>query len=483
MDKELLLRQFFKSSLFNSALTIASKGINLVALPFYWSVLSIEDLAVTGTSVAIFTFLLPFFMLGLNEGVMRLYSDCNADDHSDLIGSMIIFYALGVGGWLVFSEFIVSAFMGELKNAELVGYFDLCVIIAVISAGYQLSLSVLKITGRDYIFSLIFFAQSIMQVGLSLLFIMSFSMGVEGLLEGYLYSYLVSLFLALGLLRGTKVSFGLRTSRELANYSFPLVPAGLIDSGMAVVERFIINGLLPLSSLGVYNVSHQIASSLTAVNQGIKPLWSPFIYRLLRYSPSGEVSLRSTYSFGFACAVYTLFITIFAIFVSNHVWLIAGFFESEVETVKMLGPIVVVGLYALTLASIHGKGLDMAKRTNIYWIISASHFFVLISLFYLLIPKFGVLGAGVGFSIACVFRSFVQIFIANIVYSRLTYWVTLSCCVSLLVVQVGFQNITSFEDVARSLMLTSVSSCMLVFVFCVENRFVKRCVMGVPEEA
>ena len=185
------------------------------------------------------------------------------------------------------------------------------------------------------------------------------------------------------------------SSQELITYSFPLVISSLIGYGAVYVDRFIVAGLLSLSSLAIYNFSLLIASSLGFIiipfNNMLMPKFSEMFGRDDRKSIRINVRLSSL----MLSAIYVPA----ALGISALSPLLIKFFGSGIYETGAF-PLSIIMFFSATFVPqyVLYQAVASVRRTRIFIYMGLFSFIANLFLSYTLIPSFGIVGAALGFS-------------------------------------------------------------------------------------
>ncbi len=196
-------------------------------------------------------------------------------------------------------------------------------------------------------------------------------------------------------IRGMKSSAKTVSVRAIIDYSLPLFISSLVGYGATYVDRFVVSFFLNLSEMGIYNFSLLIVSALAIF---ITPFSTILLPKLSEMYGKGDVEnlrLYSSKAIELLLAFYVPVSLLFAavspsvlLFLANPSYL-PGFIPITVITITN----------ALFISSnILAVSLQAVRKTRIFLLSSSlalvSNFIISI----LLIPRFGINGAAVGFS-------------------------------------------------------------------------------------
>ena len=196
-------------------------------------------------------------------------------------------------------------------------------------------------------------------------------------------------------IRGIKSSAKAVSVRTIIDYSLPLFISSLLGYGATYVDRFVVSFFLNLSEMGIYNFSLLIVSALGILIGPFGTILLPKLSELygrrdienLRLYSSKAIELLMAFYIPFSLVVAAISPSIL-LFLANPSYL-PGFIPITVITITN----------ALFISSnILAVSLQAVRKTKIFLLSSSlaliSNFIISI----LLIPRFGINGAAVGFS-------------------------------------------------------------------------------------
>lgn len=132
-------------------------------------------------------------------------------------------------------------------------------------------------------------------VGLNVLFLVRFEMGVAGVLWGNLLSAVVIGALEIGFLV-RRLGPPVIDKSLLAPYwrfGGPLILHGLLSTVMHQADRYLLRRSVDLGSVGLYSVAYQIGQGVnTLVILPFAAVWSPLVYEVARQKDAGRTYAR-----------------------------------------------------------------------------------------------------------------------------------------------------------------------------------------------
>jgi O-antigen/teichoic acid export membrane protein len=225
-----------------------------------------------------------------------------------------------------------------------------------------------------------------------------------GLAGAYLLSFLIAACVG-AYFFWTKFDWIRDTSREsvsvysLLRYSLPLTFAGIIYTTVWQLDYFVIGYFLPTAKVGIYRVATQLTSNLVVVSAALTPVYKPMIAEVKRDSPlvGQRYKLATRW-----ITMFTLpLIIVLAIAPKTYLSLL---FTPEYAVAGTTVLVLCLGYLSNALGGPEGAMLEGLGHTRLSFINSIILIIVNFTLDVLLVPRYGILGAAIGTSIALTVR-------------------------------------------------------------------------------
>ena len=411
---QLTFRVFKNASIYGLGVILTKAG-GLLIIPLYWSKLTPEDFGIIAIFQIIFQFLLPLLDLGLSGGLQRHFHEWKKEDRPYHIGSVWSFsliYSLALCAALtVLAVPIMNLFFSSLQNTDIIIYS--------IWTGFFMNLATVPTSlfrSREQLgyFSLYSIAQFVIQSGLILYFIFIDDLKVQGYILGQFWcSILLGVICSAYMLRQAKFPWKMHHLSEVLKYALPTTPASLMDGLSTILDRFFLEKYANLATLGIYSLARQFGSAYNLFLQTLKTSWVPLTYRIVseRKDAPEVLSKMSIY--------YTLILIPPALLISFLAKEIIFIFNKpDYFAVAEYIPFFVLGFLMFGIGHIYGRGLDLAKKTNLFWVIYFAYICVSLISLSLLVPRYGVWGAIASFILSGIARETTQIGLAFKYYPR-----------------------------------------------------------------
>jgi len=245
-------------------------------------------------------------------------------------------------------------------------------------------------------------------VGATVVLVVGLDQGALGVIVG---NWIGTLVVYLGLLGYRREQLGLQFDRkllrEMQHFGWPLVPAALALIGINFADRFFLAHLSGLNEVGKYELGVRVASAMVLLLTAFRTAWPAFAYSL-----DDDREAKRTYAF----------VLTYLVFLAS--WLALGLGVLAPWIVRLLAhknPAFwagadVVGMLAFGTAFyaayiVMAIGVGRARRTQFNWVITGIAAAVNFALCLVLIPSYGMVGAGIA-----TLAAYIALFLA------MTYW-------------------------------------------------------------
>jgi O-antigen/teichoic acid export membrane protein len=411
--RHLGIRFFSNASVYGIGTALIRVG-TFVVMPLYWRVLTPEDFGLIALSQIIIQVLVSLLDLGLSGSIQRHYFEWKLEERprhlaavwtfSIIFSTLLCLFLTLIAPWL--REFFVADMSLELI------YFG--VWIAYFQNFGILPFSLCRIREQLPLFSIMSISQFLTQTTSILIFIFAFKMGYHGFLWGTLAgSVLYALISLIFIMKEIRFPWKWWHLREPLAYAMPTAPAAILEGASGILDRFFLQRFVTLDQLGLYSLGRQFGQAYNFFVSSLKNSWVPLTYRLVseRGDAAQVLSRLGTY--------YLIVLMVPALAIS----LLTPDLIRWIGNPKYFGigpfvPYFVLAYVLFGIGNIYGRGLDLAKKTQYYWITYAANFTVNLWLLWLWAPRYGTWGAIAAFLLAGVAREGTLIGLATYFYPR-----------------------------------------------------------------
>lgn len=365
--------------------------ISFLIIPVYTYFLSPADYGVLSIANMIFALLLLVFTLGIDGALIRFYFDFKNDakEYRKFLGTnIVLILLLGFLGVLlmeIFGQAIVSL---VFKNIPYHPYIRLVVWYTFFNAIFVFLSCLLRAKEKSFQYILLVAANLLFQVILVLFFLVFLRRGIIGVLEAYVYSAGISAILYLAIImREAKLSFDLKKAKSSLLFGLPLMPYLLAVWVIPYATRIFLERYASLKELGLFSLGFNLSQAMVVIVGAFNCAWAPFYYSLAEKKEGLRILARvSTYFFG----LILLTGLVFSYFAKEVIIIVASpnFYDAHRPLFLLIGSTIFYGLYYIVV-----QGIYYVKKTYFLSIAAIIAAIVNIAANFLLVPKFGMMGA------------------------------------------------------------------------------------------
>ena len=379
----------YKRLLSNTAIlgagTFLSKVLVLLLMPFYTSILSTSEFGTADLISQTANLLIPLAAVGICDGIFRFTLDSGTDQKRILSTGMAILTCGSV------------ALCGVIQLLRLFSFFDgyvMLIALYVIAANFHSAFAgYIRAQGRTTLFAVQGIINTVLTIGLNILFLAVFDMGSTG----YVLSVVVAdsilailLFFIAGLYRDIsprRVSG--ETAKEMLKFSIPYIPTTVMWLITSVSDRYVVTAFCGESENGLYAAAYKLPTLLSLVSGVFVEAW--------HFSTVKDASEEEKSSF-----FGTVYVNFMSVMFMGASVLIAG---SKIFTGILLAdsyyaswrfvPILVIATTFSTLVSFLGSVYFLKKKSTLSMLTAMAGAVINVILNFVLIPDHGALGAAV----------------------------------------------------------------------------------------
>lgn len=182
------------------------------------------------------------------------------------------------------------------------------------------------------------------------------------------------------------------SSKTLWYYGLPLLISSCSYYLLTVSDKFFIKQMIDLSAVAQYATSAHFANAIFIVQSVFIAIWPPFVYKMFETSSQRENVQHIIKLTGIMMSVTVVILWSLTGLASTFVEFLL---PAEYSDIRQLMPILVAVPLLCLLAEVSGIGINLEKRTVYHSIATMTALVANLSLNYLLIPLYGVSGAGI----------------------------------------------------------------------------------------
>ena len=397
-----------------SGVNIINSSVPFLLLPLLTSYLSPDDYGVLSMVHLLMLLSFPFVMINSQALLTMEYSNLSKREYKNLVSSALIIPIFG----FLFLECIFFLFDNSIvEYFQLPNYLLYLIPVFLFFQAIPTFLPIIFQAKKDpFNFGKFKISQTILNLALSLLFVVVLEYGWEGRLFGIVGSFFM--FSIIGLIVLFKIDsfafiFDIVSLKKILNFGIPLLPHSIGGILLASSSKFFLANMISNEAVGIYTVALQVASALLLIMISINQAWAPNLYEDLNSSPNEIVKLgivKRTYKVMLFMVVMTLIFIMFIPYVFEL------FINENYHSGILLSRIISVGFLMNGLYFLVTNYILFSKKTKVLSVITSTISILGAVLNYYFILNYGITGAA--YSLIIIFG---MLFVTVFYYSNKIY--------------------------------------------------------------
>ena len=381
----------YKSVSVFAFVSIITSGVSFLLLPILTKYLSKEDYGILSLFNASIRFISILISLGVTSILMtKIFKKGNLSlsSYFKTYYVLILLNCFIVSVFVVISIFLFDDFFGIPKKIAL------C--IPLISAGllfYELILSLMVYKSQPLNYAITSLSKFGLEIILTLFFVIVLLYNWKGRVGALVIAIIFINVLSLrylkkeNLLRG---KFNIKKLKEMVLFGAPFL---IFDFSIIVLnlsDRFFIEHFLGLSETGIYGIGSLVGSIVLIGVNALINVFRPIIYEKTKSYNREKTNLLKT---SIQYSAILLMITLSLILVLKKV-IFLYFIDSKFFASQEIVWTIACGFFFWGLHSFYLSYFIFEKQTKTIFVVSVFCICLNLTLNYVMIPKFGVIGAG-----------------------------------------------------------------------------------------
>jgi O-antigen/teichoic acid export membrane protein len=402
-----VVKRFFKDSAIYGFGKFLVYGIGFFLLPIYTHVFPPAEFGVVdilNNNVA--RLALVTVALEIAQAVFRFVPETKTPSERRAYASTALWFSI-----VAYSIFVAVGWIGAdtfsqaiLRESGFQDVFRIALLMIWANGIFTQLQNQLRLQIKSKQYTLVSVVDTVISLGLTILFIIVLKTGIIGIFWGQLLGLVIGGVVAFYF---TREDFGLIFDwpkfKEMLRFSLPLVPSSVGVMVLLYVDRVAINELMTITDVGIFAAGDRIASMVTLLMFGFQMSMMPLVYQHYQ-EPATPRNLARIFRYFVAGAL--LMILGLSLFAPELLALLTSpqYYGAAIVVPLLVSESVISGMYIFT------PGLSIAKRTGIIAVIYIAGALLNIVLNLLLIPIFGIGGAALAtlISATTVFGTFMM---------------------------------------------------------------------------
>lgn len=392
-----MVKKIFRSNLFktSSIYTIGkfvNSAIPFMLLPILTRYLTIEEYGQLSMFNAMVSFFIPFVGMNIGSAILRKVVEENDKESKEYIYNSLLIFAVST----IFISIVTYFFSDQLSQYTTIPK-ELFPCVMMTTAGSCLLgvvLSFYQIKNRPRKYFVLQISCTLINVSLSLIFIVIFEMNLPGRIYGITYSALLFGIISIWLLYRfiSKNQNGINKNYikdEIFNFALPLIPIEIKSVVLTYIDRIFLTNMVNVATTGVYSLGNQLSLPLFFIEQAFNLAFVPWLFKNLE--KNNEIQKRKIVKMTY---FYFIIVSLAAFLLSMiakpliSIITDSGYEEAHIYVLWLSLGYAFIGMQMMVVNYIY-----YAKKLHLYAPVTFIVLLLNIILNYVLINEYGPIGA------------------------------------------------------------------------------------------
>jgi O-antigen/teichoic acid export membrane protein len=283
MKFNILNSSLLRSSGIYTAANMLNAAIPFFMLPILTRYLSPTDYGIVAMFTVMIGFFNPFIGVNIHGAINRQYFEKDTINLPQYIGNA---FMLLVTNLLVIS-LIVTIFSDFLSNVTSFpeDWLWAVMLVASFQVSCQVVLVIWQVQVKPLAYGTFQVIQTLMNVSLTLYFVVILELGWQGRVEGQIIAVTVFGCLGLGILIKKKLlefKINKKYIKHILKFGIPLIPHTVGAAIITMSDRVFITNMVGVDSTGIYTVGFQIGMIIGILQDSFNKAWVPWFFSKLK---------------------------------------------------------------------------------------------------------------------------------------------------------------------------------------------------------
>jgi O-antigen/teichoic acid export membrane protein len=458
-------KHFLKHSLVYGVSNVATKASGIILLPIYTKYFTVEEFGRLGLLLAIITIMIQVVILGQGQSILRFV---NQKENKDKTKSVLFSLSL-----LILVIAIIFILIGEASAPYVANIFGdyqsyypslrISIYIVAVSVLNNIFQNKLRADEKSFFYTSLNLIKLVVMLIVTIYFIVSLQLGINGVLYGQLISeFFVLIFILPSMLKQMEFKYNNEVVSLSLKFGIPLIFSALSMTLLNISDRFLIKFLANEEALGLYELGYRVAGILNMFL--IMPLsltLLPVAYKIYNQPGDKEYYKKIMTYVTYILVWGALFLSVF----SKEIITLFSSKNSFIPSFEVV-PIILFSYVFFGMSLISSLGFYLVGRTSYVAVITIVSAILNIGLNFILIPEYGIMGAAINTLVAFLFLYFISLIVSNkffkinFEHKKLTFLILLG--VILYFVSTLFNTLSLMQSVLLKLVLIGLFPIILI---------------------
>ena len=275
--------KLFKNTFIYTGSNVINGTIPFFLLPIMTRYLTPTDYGIVATFNVLLAVMVVFVGLSMHGAINVNYFKLKKGELGEYIGNVFIILFANFILVFIIIFFLKSHFSFLIKFP--VKWIPIVTVIALCQSFFAINLGLWRVEQKPFPYGLFQISRTILNVILSLIFVVALAWGWQGRLWGVIIASVVFSLLSIFIIykrKYIKLSFNKRYIKDALLFGVPLIPHALGGWIITGIDRIFINSMVNVAATGLYSVGYQVGMIIGLLAHSFNLAWSPFLFEKLK---------------------------------------------------------------------------------------------------------------------------------------------------------------------------------------------------------
>jgi len=283
--------------------------VSFLLLPVFTRYLSQYDYGIIATFSAVIACLTGVVGMGSNTLLSKNYFGLDLKERKIYIANIL-------GLIIVNSLFIMCILLifGNFFSSLIKISITLLLLSVIVSSGnmiYAILLTLYQLKKQAMKYAIISNSKTLIEISISLFFILVMSLKWEGRIGGITLSTLLFLVITLLIFKKEKIvlTFSGKYFKELVFLGSPLIISHISGWANNMIDRLMINNLISVEATGIYSIGYKFGMIIMIIEVAFSRAWLPYFYEKIEGNKNVDKLniVKITYIYTTGLIIFSLF--------------------------------------------------------------------------------------------------------------------------------------------------------------------------------
>lgn len=373
---------------------VISAIISFITVPITTYLVSPDDFGKSAMYIMGCSITSVFIFLGLDQAYIREYN--THKNKSELFWSALLvplIFSFIVGAIYISFYESISKIMFDSVERYIIVILSISLPFLIID---RFNMLILRMEEKAKVYSLFSIINKLLALVILIPYLVFIDRSFKGIITASFINLVIVCFIEVFFVKhvwGVKVSFNLPLFKVLLRFAIPLIPASVIGWLFTSMDRIALREWSTFAEIGIYSAAFKIVTVLSLIQTSFSTFWAPTAYRWNENNVSKDKYVKVSEILLTTMSMIFIFIVLFKD-------IIIKLLSSDYAAASKSVPFLLLFPIMYTVSETTTLGIPFSRKTSYNILISIVAALVNYLFNYLLVPRYGSMGASIATGIA-----------------------------------------------------------------------------------